>query len=119
MLNEGILTFTASGTLEAKRRVKIKAATATVPPEVEYCGAGDPGIGFTEYKATVGQPIAVRLDNYPGSKEAVAAKAIAVATAVYAAANGMISDAVSGASIGMTKEAATALNDIIEIVQVN
>lgn len=121
MLNEGIATFTANGTLAQKRRVKLSAGTVTVPPQVEYAGLGEQHIGITEYGGDVasGDPIAVRLRSYPGTHEMVAAKDIAIATTVYGAANGKVSDASSGSAIGITKETAGADGDIIEILPFN
>ena len=119
MFNEGIATFTANGALAAKRRVKLSAGSTTTPPQVEYAGLGEQHIGITEYGVATTELVAVKLRTYPGTHEMVAVKDIAIATVVYGAANGMISDASSGSAIGITKEVATALNDIIEVLPFN
>jgi hypothetical protein len=69
MYNEGIRTFLAGEDLEARRRVKIKSATTTTPPEVVYADAGEDYIGVTEYAVESGDPIACRLNTYPGTLE--------------------------------------------------
>lgn len=114
--NEGIPTFTANGALAKNIRVKLTSATTTTPPQVEAAGLGEDHIGVTEYAVADGALVAVRLANNPGIFEMTAAKAIAVATVVYGAASGKISDASSGSAIGVTYEAATADGDIIKVV---
>ncbi len=116
MYNEGIRTFTANGALAAKVRVKLTAASATVPSQVEVAGLGEQHIGTTEFAVADGAIVAVRLRTYPGTHEGKAAKAIAVGATLYAAANGFISDASNGTAIGIAIEQATALNDIIEFI---
>jgi hypothetical protein len=119
MYNEGLATFTANGALGAKKRVKMTAASTTVPPQVELAGLGEQHIGITEYAVASGELVSIKLRTYPGTHEMVAAKAIAIATTIYGAAVGNVSDAASGSAIGITKEAAGALNDVIEIVPFN
>jgi len=116
MFNEGIKTFTANGALGAKVRVKITAASATTPPQVELAGAGEQHIGITEYAAATGAAVAVKLRTYPGSHEGIASEAIAVGATLYGAAAGKISDTSSGTAIGIALEEATANGDIIEFI---
>jgi len=118
MTNQGIKTFTANGALGAKVRVKVTAASATTPPQVEVAGAGEQHIGITEYAAADGTAVAVRLRTHPGSHEGIAIidLAISVGAVLYGAANGKISDASSGTAIGIALEAATQDNDIIEFI---
>lgn len=113
--NQGPLTFTANGAIPAKRRVKITAGSSTTPPQVELAGLGaaDPFIGVTEYAVATGELVAVKGRHLDGFQEVTAAKAIAVGAAIYGAASGKVSDAVSGGVIGYAGEAATADGDII------
>jgi len=114
---EGNLTFTAYGALEPKRRVKIRSGTTTTPPEVVYAGAGEQHIGVTQTRAADGGLITVRPRNAGGSSEVTAANSFSIGAVLYGAANGMVSDSSSGSAIGIAKEEATALNDIVEMIE--
>ncbi len=116
MQNEGFPTFIANGALAAKRHVKLSAGTVTAPPQVEYAGAGELGIGITQDAAADGEPVAVKLWGSPGTFEVTASKAIAEAAVLYAAADGKISDAAVGTSVGTALEAGAA-DSIMEIVR--
>lgn len=113
---EEVKTFTANGAIGGKLRVKITAASATVPPQVELAGAGEQHIGVTEVAAADGEMIAVRLRNADGTHEVTAAGAFAVGAVLYGAASGKVDDASSGTAIGIAVEAATADGDIVEVV---
>jgi hypothetical protein len=113
---EGSMTFTANGTLGAKVRVKITAASATDPPQVEVAGAGEEHIGITEFAAASGALVTVRSRKSPGIHEATAAGAFAVGAALYGAAAGKVDDVISGSIIGYAVEAATADGDIVRII---
>jgi hypothetical protein len=117
---EGIKTFQAGEDLAAKRRVRIMTdspATTTDPPEVVYADAGEDFIGVTEYAASSGDLVAVKLNSAPGTFECCCTvnSAIARGTVLYGAADGKISDASSGTAQGIAMEAAGASNDIIEV----
>lgn len=114
--NPGIPTFTANGALVAHQRVKLTAASATIPPQVEVAGSGEQHIGITEYGVATGVLVAVKLRNHPGTVEAIAAEAIAVGATIYGAADGEVKDTSAGTAIGIAIEAATADQDIIEII---
>lgn len=116
MLNEGIRTFTANGALGAKVRVKLTAASATTPPQVEVAGAGEQHIGITEYAVADGALTAVRLRTFPGSHEGIAADSFAVGAVLYGAASGKISDSSNGTAIGIAIEAAGGDGEIIEFI---
>lgn len=116
MQNEGFPTFIANGALAARRHVKLSAGTVTAPPQVEYAGAGELGIGITQYAAADGEPVAVKLWGSPGTFEVTASKAIAEAAVLYAAASGKISDVAVGTSVGSALEAG-ATDSIMEIVR--
>jgi len=119
-----IQTFYAGEALAAKRRVKINTsspATTTDPPEVVYSDAGEDYIGVTEYAAASGELVAVKLVNAPGSFEieCTVNSAIARGTTLYGAADGKVSDASSGTAQGISKVAAGASGDIIEVLAWN
>jgi hypothetical protein len=120
MQNEsGILTFTANGAIGAHIRVKQTAASTTVPPQVEIAGAGEQHIGVTTEAVLDTGLVAVKLRTAPGSVEMIASKGIAIATVVYGAASGKVSDAASGSAIGMSKKAASGNGSIIEVLPFN
>lgn len=118
MYNERSRAFTAGADLAAKRRVKLKAATTTTPPEVEYAGAGEAHIGITETWANNGDGVSILLANASGSMEMTAAGAFALGADIYGAASGKVDDTASGSSIGTALEAATADGDVIEVLPV-
>jgi len=103
-------TFISGESLAARRRVKLSGAT------VVYADAGEDCIGVTEYAVAITTEVAVRMVNDSGTFEITAAGSISAAAAIYAAASGMISATPSGPIIGHAVEAATALNDRIEVV---
>lgn len=114
--NDGIATFTANGALSAKVRVKLTAASATVPPQVEVAGAAEQHIGITEYAAATGTPVAVKLRTAPGIHEGIASEVLAVGAVLYAAAAGKVKDTSDGTAIGIAVDAATADGDIIRFI---
>lgn len=118
MYNERSRAFIAGADLAAKRRVKLKAATTTTPPEVEYAGAGEAHIGVTEHWADSGDGVSVLLANASGSMEMTASGPVALGASIYGAASGKVDDTVSGSAIGTALEAATADGDVVEILPV-
>lgn len=118
MFTEGVVTFIAGAALGARLRVKVKAATATDPVEVELAGAGEQHIGVTEAPAASGQPVAVRMRHHNGTLECVAAGAFARGAAIYGAAAGKVDDAVSGNQLGIALSAAGADGDHVIIANV-
>jgi len=114
--NEGYKTFIAGEALEPNRRVKIESGTTSDPPEVVYAGAGEQHIGVTKTRAADTAAVTVKLRNTPGTVEVVAADSFSRGATLYGAANGMVSDTSSGTAIGIAGEAATALNDVIEMI---
>lgn len=111
-----VKTFTANGDIGAKIRVKLTAASATSPPQVEVAGAGEQHIGITEYAAADTTLVAVRLRTAPGTHEGVAADTFAVGAVLYGAAAGKLSDTSSGTAIGIAIEACTGAGDIVEFI---
>lgn len=115
--NPGIPAFTANGVLVAHQRVKLTAASATIPPQVEVAGSGEQHIGITEFGVADEAIVSVKLRTHPGTQEAIAAEVIAVGATLYGAADGEVKDTSAGTAIGIAIEAATADQDIIEIVE--
>ena len=108
-------TFTAGEELLPKRRVKIKAGTTTIPPEVVYADAGEQAIGITG-NGTIAITLGVSLQpsNATGTYEGTASEAFAINATLYGANDGKISDTSSGSAIGLAVEAATADSDVVE-----
>jgi hypothetical protein len=107
----GVQGYTASAAVALYLRVYISAAhTATL------AGADNIGIGTVEEPAfAANDPCSVRLWTAPGTQKMVANGAITAGSSVYAAAGGKIAS--SGAiCIGEAKEAASADNDVIEVL---
>ncbi len=112
------MTFIADVELAQKLRVSVKAASTTVPPEVEIADATTHGIGTNDYLTAVDQPCSVTLFGGGGSVEVVAAGAFAVGATLYPAASGEVDDAVSGDPLGTALEEATASGDIVEMLPI-
>ena len=110
---EGPKTFTAYGAVLAYRRVKIKSGTVTVPPQVEYAGAGEQGIGVAITNAATGELVTVALSNHDGSFLGTAADSFSASATLYGGASGKISDSSAGSAIGVALEAAGADGDIV------
>jgi len=110
-------TYVAGADVEAGRRVKIKAGSATDPLEVEHCTSSDKGFGFTVISAAAGEVVTVRLDSAEGTHEAMADGAIQAGAELYAAAAGRV--AASGAvALGFHAEkAASEQDDLIEVTK--
>lgn len=115
--NEGERTFIAGEALATNRRVKIESGTTTKPPEVVYADAGEQHIGITQLAVADGVNVTVRMRTHPGTQEAVAAGAFSVGATLYGAADGKVDDTSSGTAIGIALEAATANNDVVEIIE--
>jgi hypothetical protein len=94
--------------------VKLKAGTTTTPPEVEYAGAGEVAIGITLEHKKSGQEISVAPPTKEGTFLVTAAGAFALNATLYGAADGKVSDTVSGNPILVSLQAATADGDIVE-----
>lgn len=115
--NEGIKAFTAgTGGVPANCLVQLSSGTVVV----NTATATHIPIGVTLYAASAGEPVAVKLLNHPGTVEVVAAGALAAGAIAYAAADGEVSaiPVTSGTyrKIGVALEAATADQDVIEIL---
>jgi len=115
--NEGIKTFTA-GTGGVYKNTLVKYSSSTVVDNTAT--STDMPIGVALADASDTEQVAVRLINYPGTVEIVAAGAISAGVLVYAAADGEIQAEPSANGtyrcIGIAMEAATTDQDIIEVL---
>lgn len=83
----------------------------------ELCAIGERGIGYATRAGAIGDTVAVALHSKPGTVKVVAAAAISKDAIVYSAAAGKVSVSATGAyPLGIALEAATANNDVIEIM---
>lgn len=113
---EAVKGFSATAAIEQYRLLRLTAGSGTA---VEHCGAEDEPIGISDQDdVAVGEFVSVRLLSDAGTAKVQAAGAIAIGDRVYPAANGQIDDVTTanGKSIGVALEAATAANDIIEVL---
>lgn len=104
-------TFQASAALAKYRRVRLSSG------KLAYAGAANTDALGALVQAThaADEDVAVRLLNAQGTHPCVASEAISAGATVYAAANGKV--AASGTVIvGVALDAATADNDIIEVL---
>lgn len=106
------ITLPAAATLVGYTRVKIDTAGAVVA-----AGVTDRSIGYlTERGATSGAQCTVRLNGIPFN--AVAAEAIEIGDAVYAAASGKVADTDgTGPLIGYALTAATAADQVVTVLR--
>lgn len=113
----GVKAFTAGAAIAANLRVVLtsgKLAVAGVgggPDEVLDIGT----ITQAAFADLDVRP--VRLRTAEGTTKMVAAGAIAAGAAVYGAASGKISATINGSILGLALEAATANNDVIEVLR--
>ena len=114
--NDFELTFLAGAALEPKRRVKFKSGTTTQPPEVEYAGAGEAGIGITQIRAAQGDPVSVAIWNNGATHEVEAGGQISLTALVYGAANGKVSATPDGPALGYANIGASGDGSIIELM---
>lgn len=106
-----VKTFIAGGTVGIHRRVKVQADGTVIHSE-----AAEAWIGTALNAATIGLPIAVQLLTAAGTHKMVATTAFACGADLYGTANGMVDDVGTGDVAGTALEAATALNDIVEVL---
>jgi len=84
--------------------------------KIAVSGAGERGCGTTDAPALAADDyVAVRIWSAQGTRKMVASEAIAAGADVYAAASGKIA-ATGTVKLGQAKEAATANNDVIEVL---
>jgi hypothetical protein len=104
--------FTAAGTISQYQRV-VLGSGGTITAAV----LADKEIGIAQNAGVSGEVINVRLRTAQGTHKAIAAASIAAGANVFSAAAGKVSVSATGAfNLGVALEAATANNDIIEIM---
>lgn len=104
--------FVAAGTIAQYSRV-VLGSGGTVTAAV----LADKEIGIAMNAAVSGDLVNVKLRNAQGTHRAIAAAAIARGASVFSAAAGKVSVSATGAyNLGIALEAATANNDVIEIL---
>lgn len=112
-----IITLEAAEAIGAYIRVKLdsngKAAIA---------GAKEPTLGITQRAVASGEDVAIKLLNGFGTYKMTANAAITARTVVYGTASGKIDDSAGaglvGCAVGVALEAATAQNDVIEVLAI-
>lgn len=107
--NLGIKTFRAAEDLEAYRRVKLDGSGDAV-----YADAGEEFIGITTQKVANDEMVAVALRASDRTFKVVAADSFALGAVLYGAADGKVSDSVSGTAQGIALEAAGGDGEIVE-----
>lgn len=109
----GIRTFTAGEALEASRRVRF-SSTGTIV----YADAGEKHIGITVDVVASGAQVAVKMNNFPGTRKLTCAGAVTSGATVYGAADGKVDDAFAGngPSVGIAIEGGSADLSIIEVL---
>lgn len=107
-----VKSYVAAEAIGAHIRVKKSGILDTIV----IAGAGEASIGVTIANVASGDPVTVRLFNSFGSAFLKASAAIAKNALVYPTAAGKIDDAGTGAPLGYAEDAATADNDVIEVL---
>ena len=75
--------------------------------------------GIAQNKAAVGAPVATRILG-AGTASMIAHDTFAIGALLYTAASGMVTDTTtSGKAVGVALEAATALNDVVEVAPIS
>jgi hypothetical protein len=99
--------------------------TGTVPQYARVTNSGvvagalTQDIGVAMVDGVSGEPIAVALPTKEGTIRMIAAAAISAGASVYGAASGKVSSVANGNLKGISREAATADGDVIEVVPIN
>lgn len=113
-IDSGFKGFVASAAISQYARVKIDAAGT-----VSTAGLTDRDIGVAQNAAfAAGDGVQVKLRTAPGTHKMIAAGAVTLGAVVNTAASGKVDDAATstGFALGHALEAATANNDIIEVL---
>lgn len=107
-----VKSFTAGAALNPFLRVKLSSGTVVV------AGAGEEYIGVTQQEAASGAQVSVKLRSGSGTVKVTAAGAFSAGADLYGAAGGKVDDTVSGSIQFMALDAATAADDIVEVLPV-
>jgi hypothetical protein len=117
--DNGIMTFTAAGTIAAKRRVKFSGTAAD--PKVAHSGATGVDCGVSLFAAATGELVSVALLTKPGTFDVDlgAATAPAYGATLYPAAAGKLTNSASTALAIATYTAirkAAATGEVLEVM---
>ena len=102
-------SFYSGEALTAYKRVKLATRNAWLADAADY------GVGVTQEQVAISKSVDVRMYDHGGSLKMTASGAISAGAKVYAAASGKIA-ATGTLQIGTALDAATANNDVIEVV---
>jgi len=109
--------FVATSAVGAARLVQLSTASGT---GVEHNTAGNAAYcGITLHAAAQGEAVAVQLRGPWSTAVGTAAKALAAGAALYAAADGKLTDASAGTAVGTCLSAATAADQEVEFLPDN
>ena len=114
----GFVTGIAAGAIPQFARVKPTSVAGTF----DVAGLADRSCGIAQREAfAAGDPITIALWNKPGTFKAIAKEALARGAKLYGEAGGKLQDTAEGTSYAeaVALEAATAENDIIEVMPIN
>jgi hypothetical protein len=105
--------FTAAGTIPIYARVVLGSGGT-----ITAAGLTDKEIGTATRAAVSGDVIAVKLRSGSGTHKMIAKEALAIGATLYTEAGGKVQDTAeaTGFQVGTALEAATAENDIIEVL---
>jgi len=108
--------FSASAAITQYARVKVSGAGT-----VAEAGLAEKEIGTALNEAASGEVVTVRLRTASGTHKMIAKEALAVGATVYTEADGKVQDTAEASAfqVGTALEAATAENDIIEVIYNN
>jgi hypothetical protein len=106
------INMIAGEDLARYRRVKLSGSTAVYADQADSSSY----IGVTLEDAADGAPVSVALKGAYQTFKCVAADTFSAAATIYAAADGKVSDTSSGNAIGTAIDAATAANDVVEVL---
>lgn len=119
---DGIPTFQATSTLQARRMVKINtSATDVSPAKVKVCGATGIPHGVSQYAAATSEFLAVEPFPFKTGTyevEVTISTAINVGTTLYCAAAGVLSDhqTTNAYAVAIAVQQAAASGDHIQIM---
>lgn len=112
--DSGLKSFTTAEAITQYARVKINSSGLLLEAD-----ADDKGIGTAQIAAASGEVCTVRLWTKQGTHKMVAAGGFSLNDVVYAADEGLIDDALTGGvAVGRALEAATAANDVVEVLPI-
>lgn len=112
-VDANVKAFTAAGTIKQYARVTLGSGGT-----ITEAGLAVKEIGTALQPAASGDTISVRLRTASGTHKMIAKEALAIGATLYTEASGLVQDTAEATSfqVGTALEAATAENDIIEVM---